>query len=130
MKAYYEIPTTGNGAYQNAYRPDVPAGFAGWAACTDPKGEPSATVLVSGSESYHNGLKASPSVAWLGDAGSRPKEKTLPTAARAKAISLFLAFYGTPVLPSLDVTEREALDLALAHHGLSWADIGVIDLVG
>ena len=129
MKAYYEVPITGTGSYGDPYRPNLPTGYGSFVLCTDVPGPPTATILVGGNAAYHDTLKADPNVAWLGDASSRPREATLPVAARARARTLFQALYGQPVIPDRELTEREALDLALAHHGRSWADIEGINVV-
>ncbi|GEM_PF-6591718 len=129
MKAYYEVPTTGDGSYANPYRPNLPGGYGSFVLCTAVPGPPTATILVGGNVAYHDVLKAEPTIAWLGAAASRPREATLPVAARIRARILFQAFYGQPVLPDRELTEREALDLALAHHSRSWAGIDGIDVV-
>lgn len=128
MKSYYEAPIAGAGSYSNPYRPNLPAGYGSFVTCTTVPGPPTATVLVGGNEGYHDALKSDPTIAWLGDAASRPGEISLSVAARAKARLLFQTFYGQPVLPDRDLSQREALDLALALHGRSWADIDRIYL--
>lgn len=82
MKAYYTVSQTGSGTKQDPYRPILPAlpMECAWILCTSiPVQSPNPTtcvVLVSGSDAYHDSLKANPNVLWLADVEEEPNATT------------------------------------------------------